>query len=115
MTAIPAAHASAWLRASVATALHAVVREPAARACRHIAPAPYVLTLHDQRLRCVSCACAYAAALRELDPAEDHTCDRCRQQHPILTPVLLDLAALHVTFGLCSTCLDHEGPRDAAR
>lgn len=109
--------ASVWLRGAVMSALQTVVADLDAQTCPHPKEkSTSCLSLHDQRLRCAGCAATYAARLRALDPAEDHTCDRCRIQAPSLTPIVLDLGALLVALGLCPACMDREGwPSHAAR
>lgn len=110
----PRHEASAWLRGSVAAALQAIIADPDARMCPHVGHL-WCLTLHDQRMRCPRCTVRQANLQRTLDPAEDHTCDRCRALVPTVTPVVLDLGPVMVALGLCPGCLAREGgsPRAA--
>lgn len=108
---LPDRQASPWLRSAVAHALATVAAEPALRACAHIDTLPCVLTIWDQRLRCLSCTAEHLRTLRLLDTAEDHTCDRCRDLAETVDTLVIYLGDLHLVVGLCSTCLSLEGVR----
>lgn len=99
---------SGWLRSRVGTALAGLVTGDTA-ACGHLS-LPMFLTLWDGTIRCQPCAGAAGLALRQCDPAEDETCDRCRHQMPgQLTPTQLHYGHLLVVLGLCPECLAREG------
>ena len=113
-THVPDRESSRWLRSAVAHALAAVAAEPALRACEHIETLPCVLTIWDQRLRCLSCTAEHLRTLRVLDAAEDHTCDRCRDLAETVDTLVIYLGDLHLVVGLCAACLSLEGVRPHA-
>lgn len=103
---------SAWLRERFHTVAGDIIAGDLVT-CGH--PTAHVLSLWERppQLRCSPCVATANTAMAELDPAEDHTCDCCRQQVDAVRPLVLRWGWLLVQLGLCRPCYRRETSRDA--
>ncbi|MGI5164473.1 hypothetical protein ACQEU3_08980 [Spirillospora sp. CA-253888] len=100
----PAVTGDPWLREHLAALLLALVTGTA-ELCPHLTAAPAVAHAAlwaPGRLVCTGCL----PALRP-DPAEDHTCDRCRRPADAIGSAALHAGPLVIVFGLCPPCARH--------
>ncbi|TDB85665.1 hypothetical protein E1264_20365 [Actinomadura sp. KC216] len=95
-----------WIARQLA-ALNTALLTGTAQLCPHITTAPRVLhaaVWAPGRLACTGCVTTLTP-----DPAEDGTCDRCRQPASPLYPATAAAGPLLLAFGLCGPCLTRTG------
>ncbi|MFI6522189.1 hypothetical protein ACIBF1_42035 [Spirillospora sp. NPDC050679] len=100
----PAVTGDPWLRERLTGLLLALVTGTA-KLCPHLTRAPAVA--HAALWAPGHLVCTRCIPRLHPDPAEDHTCDRCRRPADAIGSAALHAGPLVIVFGLCPPCARH--------
>jgi hypothetical protein len=94
-----------WLRPHVQALTRALAADTG---CPHAWDGPQIL--HAAVWAPGRVVCSHCVHTLAPPPGEDHTCDRCRQAHPVIHSGAAAAGPVLLAFGICRPCLNATNP-----